>query len=216
MGQEKEFEKQVGKDTAETFTKILADGRSAKQNKVMFQDINNLLEGAYTGAGGELYQSFAKGAKTLGFNLDKVGEKEAAKALMGQIALKLRKDMPGAMSDADRNFLVKEANPSLSTTPEGRKKLYELYVKIENWKEGLANKVQEGYNRGASSNQISTIIQDYANQNSISAGEVLSTVPKRSDVVKTNNSTTVRQSGIQQNKLSLGESYADKILNMGR
>jgi hypothetical protein len=60
--------------------------------------------------------------------------KEAAQALSSEIALQLRNPsggagMPGAMSDADRQFLANMV-PGLATTPEGRKLMIETATKL--------------------------------------------------------------------------------------
>ena len=79
----------------------------------------------------------AKAASALGVNIDpNMQNLEAAQALAGEIALELRNPsggagMPGAMSDADRQFLVNMV-PGLATTPGGRKLMLETATKLAN------------------------------------------------------------------------------------
>lgn len=71
-------------------------------------------------------------ANSLGINLDpKLGDKQAAGALMNEMALKLKNagganQMPGAMSDSDRQFLL-TMSPQLSQTSAGRKTIIQTY-----------------------------------------------------------------------------------------
>ncbi|MFW7342865.1 hypothetical protein V0R37_15155 [Pollutimonas sp. H1-120] len=76
--------------------------------------------------------SAAEIGNSLGIKLDpKLGDKQAASALMNEMALKLKNagganQMPGAMSDADRQFLL-TMSPQLSQSSEGRKTIIETY-----------------------------------------------------------------------------------------
>jgi hypothetical protein len=88
--------------------------------------------------GGKLSKSamnVAQIGNSLGIKIDpKLPAKEAAEALSGEIALSLRDTsggagMPGAMSDADREFL-KSMTPNLSLTADGRKQIIESKVKV--------------------------------------------------------------------------------------
>lgn len=76
--------------------------------------------------------SAAEIGNSLGINLDpKLGDKQAASALMNEMALKLKNagganQMPGAMSDSDRQFLL-TMSPQLSQSSEGRKTIIQTY-----------------------------------------------------------------------------------------
>ena len=79
-----------------------------------------------------------KMAQALGFNMQGVPESEALRALSNQIALQLRnpaggEGMPGAMSDADRNFLVASV-PGLTTTDAGNRALIRIMQDKENYR----------------------------------------------------------------------------------
>lgn len=104
------------------------------------QRLGSLLDQINTGKFTSTTQEVLKTAKGLGFDLqalgitDKTGVAEAADALSKQLALSLRNPsqgagMPGAMSDADRNFLAKMV-PTLETQPEGRKLMAEYATKM--------------------------------------------------------------------------------------
>ncbi len=125
MRQETEEAKKVGGFFGEEYGNVLKAGTSAQSKLNRYNRLGELLAdvdtGKFTGAGLEV----AKAARSLGFNVgDKVGNLEAAQALSGEIALELRNPsggagMPGAMSDADRQFLQNMV-PGLQTTPQGR------------------------------------------------------------------------------------------------
>jgi hypothetical protein len=125
MKQETEEAKKVGGFFGEEYGNVLKAGTSAQSKLNRYNRLGELLAdvdtGKFTGAGLEV----AKAARSLGFNVsDKVGNLEAAQALSGEIALELRNPsggagMPGAMSDADRQFLQNMV-PGLQTTPQGR------------------------------------------------------------------------------------------------
>lgn len=95
----------------------------------------------------------AQAFNSAGFKVDsKLPNKEAAEALSGEIALDLRSTasgggMPGAMSDADREFL-KGMTPALGQTAEGRKTIIESKVKVmqrENKVADLARQYKKKY-----------------------------------------------------------------------
>lgn len=136
--QEKEEAKIVGKKFGEMYVDLqngmmTAPGRLGKLDR-----LESLLSKTYTGMGGEQVQQANRAMKAagdaLGLNTsaltDKVGAAEAAQALSNEMAMEMRNPqggagMPGAMSDADREFLKAAVGASLSTTPEGRKLVIE-------------------------------------------------------------------------------------------
>lgn len=135
MKQETEEAKKVGGFFGEEYGNVLKAGTSAQSKLNRYNRLGELLAdvdtGKFTGAGLEV----AKAARSLGFNVsDKVGNLEAAQALSGEIALELRNPsggagMPGAMSDADRQFLQNMV-PGLQTTPQGRTLMLETAKRL--------------------------------------------------------------------------------------
>lgn len=130
--QETAESKKVGEFMGETYNDLQKSALDAPKKKASLDRLENLLTKPYTGPGGEAANTFNRGlygaGKAAGFDVsgleEKIGSAEAAKALAGQMALELRNPaggagMPGAMSDADREFL-KSMVPALATTPEGR------------------------------------------------------------------------------------------------
>lgn len=116
----------VGKTFGETFENVQKSGFNSQAKLNRFNRIEQLLSGIDTGKLTPLASSAAQTANSLGFKVDpKWNNIQAAEALANEMALELRNPaggagMPGAMSDADRNFLAAMA-PGVEKTPEGRK-----------------------------------------------------------------------------------------------
>lgn len=133
--QETEEAKSVGKFFGDAYATVQNAGFSAQSKVNRYNRLGQLLEGVNTGKFAGAGLEVAKAANTLGFNIDpNMANKEAAQALSGEIALELRNPsggagMPGAMSDADRQFLVNMV-PGLATTPDGRKLMLETGQKL--------------------------------------------------------------------------------------
>lgn len=133
---EKERLIQQAKDLAEQRKAINTAGFNAPTNIARYQQIGKLLQdvdgGKLTPAGTE----FASALNSVGIKVDKnLSNKEAAAAFASQAALELRNPaggagMPGAMSDADRNFLV-GMTPNMAQSAEGRKMVIDSYVAVQ-------------------------------------------------------------------------------------
>jgi hypothetical protein len=133
---EKERLIQQAKDLAEQRKTIVNAGFVAPTNIARYQQIGKLLQdvdgGKLTPAGTE----FASALNSVGIKVDKnLSNKEAAAAFASQAALELRNPaggagMPGAMSDADRNFLV-GMTPNMAQSAQGRKMVIDSYVAVQ-------------------------------------------------------------------------------------
>lgn len=126
LKQDGEEAKAVGKFFGDAYANIQNAGFSAQSKVNRYDRLGQLLDGVNTGKFAGAGLEVAKAANALGFNFDPtMANKEAAQALSGEIALELRNPsggagMPGAMSDADRQFLTNMV-PGLATSPDGRK-----------------------------------------------------------------------------------------------
>jgi hypothetical protein len=133
--QETEESKTVGKFFGDNYAKVQEAGMNAQGSLNRLGRLGGLLEGVETGKFAPLGVEVAKTAESLGLKIDpKLANKEAAIALSSEIALQLRNPaggagMPGAMSDADRNFLAGMV-PGIEKTPEGRKTIIETARKL--------------------------------------------------------------------------------------
>lgn len=132
---EREESKAIGKFFGESFADSQKSGMNAQGQMNRLNRLDQLLQGVDTGKFAPLGLEVAKAAQTFGMNIDpKLSNKEAAVALSSEIALQLRNPsggagMPGAMSDADRNFLAGMV-PGIEKTPEGRRLIVETGKKL--------------------------------------------------------------------------------------
>jgi hypothetical protein len=135
LKQEGEEAKAVGKFFGENYADVQKSGLSAQSSINRLDRLGQLLEGVDTGKFAPLGVEVAKTAQAAGLNIDpNLSNKEAAIALSSEIALQLRNPfggagMPGAMSDADRNFLAGMV-PGIEKTPDGRKLILETAKKL--------------------------------------------------------------------------------------
>lgn len=145
-----------------------------------------LGSGVRTGFAGEEEAVLRRIGVSLGVdsqeNLSKVAGAELLKSVQNRMALLMRNPdggmgMPGAMSDADRNFL-KESQPGLGTTPEGNRFMMEALRRMERRKGEIAelanNYVMEvdaktGDARGQLDAGFDRIVREYAEKNPLFA-----------------------------------------------
>lgn len=121
------YEKTIGEDAGKFATRVHGDADMARQQIQQVDQLGDALSGVdYQGFGGSSLINLKRAAKVVGVDLGNadIGSAQVAKAVQSQLALSLRKDMPGQMSNADRDFLVsippninnsKEANAALLT-----------------------------------------------------------------------------------------------------
>lgn len=135
--QQTEEQKKVGGFYGDTYTDLQKAAIQAPAKIGKLDQIETLLNKAYTGTGAETWLDLKKAAQGLGLGIDlpeNIGAAEAAKALSNEMALQLRNPaggagMPGALSDPDRQFLV-SMTPGMAQTPQGRKQLIDAHRKI--------------------------------------------------------------------------------------
>lgn len=114
----------VGKGFGEQFLALQKDGLEAQNKLAALQRMRQLMQGWSTGKLTPVLKDIAAYASELGIKLDpNLGPKEAFESLSNEMAMQARNPsggagMPGAMSDADREFL-KNTVPNLSKSPQG-------------------------------------------------------------------------------------------------
>jgi hypothetical protein len=115
---ESEFSKIAGKQQAERFNDLAAEGQQARQ---MISDIDTLTDlGAKIGTGkiAEAKAIVGPYAEALGIKIDGLSEIQAYEAVVNRVAPSLRVKGSGAQSDMElKNFL--KSLPTLGNTPEG-------------------------------------------------------------------------------------------------
>lgn len=135
FSQEKEEAKTVGKGFGEMYVDLQKGDMAAAGKIARYDRMAQLLNGVYTGKLTPLGTDVSAYAKSLGFDIDpKLGNKQAADALANEMALQLRNPaggagMPGALSDKDREFLVK-MTPGLGKDPQSNQLLLETSKKL--------------------------------------------------------------------------------------
>lgn len=166
---ETEYDKTIGKQYAEEFGKYQDAGRKAESNIARMNAISKLLDGIDTHAGTNVGMKIASGARAIGLNIDpNLPAKEAAEALANEMALQSRAggQMPGAMSDKDREFL-QAMNPNLAQTPQGRAQLIEVRKRIAQRERDIAWLAREyaAQNRGRLDSGFEAVLSDFAEKN---------------------------------------------------
>lgn len=135
MKQEGEEAKTVGKGFGEAYLELQKGDLSAAGKISRLDRMEQLLNGVNTGKLTPAGTEIAAYAKSIGANIDpNLGNKQAAQALSNELALQMRNPsggagMPGALSDADRKFLV-ESTPGLGKDAESNKLMIETAKKL--------------------------------------------------------------------------------------
>lgn len=145
--QQTEFEKGVGKVQSDRY-KGIVDSADAARNKIqMLQTLGPALADApFAGPAAETLTNAAMFAKQLGLDAADTTSAELARSLSNQMALMQRNPaggagLPGAMSDADRDYL-KQTVPSMSNSRGGSQRMVEIATKIEQRKLDVATLAQ--------------------------------------------------------------------------
>lgn len=148
MQQETAESAKVGSGFGEEYNTIQKAGFNASSKINNLNRINQLLEGVDTGKLTPAATNIAAYAASAGFNIDpKLGNKQAAEALAGEIALQLRNPsggagMPGSLSDNDLRFL-RSMTPGIEKSPEGRKLIVETGMKLAKRDQEVAKIVRD-------------------------------------------------------------------------
>lgn len=153
-------------------TSILDNGQKARTNLTQLQILAPNLEKLPTGP---LYPTLASaGAYLSQFGIDvgqlsrDLGPAQATDAILKKLAIAGRDTsggggMPGAMSDADRKFLV-DSIPGLNKLPDGNRRLLTMMMSIEQRKVEEASIVQKMQADGKNSNEIRSALGQFAAQ----------------------------------------------------
>ena len=187
---ETEFARKVAGAQAEAYTNAQKGAAEAIASNARLDRMSQLLEGVQTGKYSTSLMELQKGLSTiLGKNAPtifgkpaEVAQAEAASALANEIALTLRNPaggagMPGAMSDADRQFLQSMV-PGLETTPPGRKLMVETAKALNKRAVEVARLMAEY--RKSNNNSLDgweLYLADWSEKNPLFAGVAVPEVP---------------------------------------
>ena len=143
---ETKYQEGLGTQAATTFGTIVEQGTAATAQIGNLDTMQTLLNGIdYTGFGGTTLMNIQRVGAMLGVDeslLADLPAKEAANRLSMQMALGLKTDLPGPMSNADREFLL-SIPPNLNSTKEGNAAIIFILRKREERKRDMMNSLLE-------------------------------------------------------------------------
>lgn len=116
-----QYANDTARSAAARYETIQAAGTSATSRITQLRQIGTMLEGYDGNLASPIGVRINQFAQSLGLRLDpNLGAQEAAQAIGNQLALSLRTNMPGPLSNSDREFLV-GLSPNLAQSAEGRR-----------------------------------------------------------------------------------------------
>jgi hypothetical protein len=122
------YDKELGEQNAKLFTESQKSGATAQRDLNNLNVMRNAMAdpNLYSGTAGNTVQTLKKAAQTLfGVPVAGVSSGEVVQNLAKGIAVSLKDNLPGPMSDSDRRFLVEMA-PGLTNSPDGNRKIIAL------------------------------------------------------------------------------------------
>lgn len=176
------YENENAKAAAGQYQALQSAGMKAPGQIAKYKQLDSLLANHDGGKLSPLGVDIAQLGNSLGLKIDKnLPNKEAATALTNELALSLRDPsngggMPGAMSDADRNFLMSSV-PNLSQSTQGRRQMVQMATAVQQRNQdvaGMARKWQQRYGRldavnPATGKSFQDNLQDWSNRNPLFA-----------------------------------------------
>lgn len=132
---EASYDKEAGKQYAKDFIAGQKGAGTARRDLNNLQVMQRALDdpNLYSGSGGQTIQALKKTAQTLfGVPVQGVSSGEIVQNLSKNIAVGLKENLPGPLSDSDRRFLVEMA-PGLSNSPDGNRMIIQLGMLQKQW-----------------------------------------------------------------------------------
>lgn len=176
------YDNENAKASATQYQQLQSAGMKAPGQIAKYKQLDTLLANHDGGKLSPLGMDIAQLGNSLGLKIDKnLPNKEAATALTNELALALRDPssgggMPGAMSDADRQFLMSSV-PNLSQSTQGRRQMVQIYTGVLQRNQdvaGMARKWQQRYGRldavnPATGKSFQDNLQDWSSRNPLFA-----------------------------------------------
>lgn len=140
-------QEEVGKWLGESYAEMQKSGMAAGQSLARYDRLDQLLSDLETGKLAGAKKAIQEYAQALGVDVEGLDEAQAFQALSRQLALEMRNPaggagMPGAMSDADREFLVSTV-PNLLNTPGGNRQILDYARAVARRNQQVAAKARE-------------------------------------------------------------------------
>ena len=138
------FQSAVGKTAGERYYSVIDAGQKAATTEGNLQAMETLLnEIDYTGFGGTTLLNVQRAGAMVGLEIgNDVAPKEAAQRLSNELALGLKENLPGPMSNADREFLL-SIPPNLNVTDAGNDALIFLLRQRTRFEQAAAKSLLE-------------------------------------------------------------------------
>jgi hypothetical protein len=134
---ENKFQEGLGTLASSKYGAILEQGQAASASIGNLDTMDALLDEIdYTGFGGDTLLQVQRVGQMFGIEVPDLPAKEAAKRLSSQMALSLKSDLPGPMSNADREFLL-SIPPNLNSTQAGNDAIIFILRKREERKQDM-------------------------------------------------------------------------------
>jgi hypothetical protein len=137
---EKSYDKTRGEAIAKDYGQVQQEAQGAVSRIGQLRQIDSLLSdpNVYTGTGAQSINALKRAGQTLlGMDIKGVESADAARRITSEMALSLKDDLPGPLSNPDREFLL-SIPPSIGDTAAGRKLLVELMIAKEERKVEIA------------------------------------------------------------------------------
>jgi hypothetical protein len=155
LRQESAESQSVGKYFGDLYGNLMDSRRTATGMNSRLDQMARMMDGVNTGKLTPAMAEVAALAKSFGINIDPGLEaKQAIEAMSNEMALEMRNPaggagMPGALSDKDREFLVKIV-PNLGKTPGGNRMIIDARKRLNQREIDVANKAAEYRRRNGS------------------------------------------------------------------
>jgi len=176
------YDNENAKASATQYQQLQSAGMKAPGQIAKYKQLDTLLANHDGGKLSPLGMDIAQLGNSLGLKIDKnLSNKEAAAALTNELALALRDPsngggMPGAMSDADRQFLLSSV-PNMSQSTDGRRQMVQMVTSIQQRNVDvatMARKWQQRYGRldaanPATGKSFQDNLQEWASRNPLFA-----------------------------------------------
>ena len=119
----------LGDAAGNRYNEVIERGAAADRSLANADMMGNLINQMdYTGWGGDALTYAQQMGRALGMEFEGLGARETMQRLTSEMAMSLKDNLPGPMSDGDRQFLL-SIPPNLNTSREGNLAL--LYIQRE-------------------------------------------------------------------------------------
>lgn len=177
----------IAKGGVEYLNDINERAAAAASSDAKLQQLEFALSRTYSGFGAEQLLNLRQIGAAFGVgNSENLAAGELARSISNKLALGLRnpaggEGMPGAMSNADRDYL-KASVPSLQTSPGGWRIMIQLQRQLNDYADRQSSEANRFLELGGNASQLRGHMQRWANENPIFKG--LDAAPERGRTIQ--------------------------------